>query len=147
MRNAGLLSAGGLHFQQAEPVVGKGRGDLHHASTGGCPDKRHDAEVIHVLGNDVAAIHFAVGTELLESLEVACSGGLGAVFYLEGDEAAFDGGDDVHFLVFAAFPARSAEGERRADRLPALRAARRNSLGGEPVTGLPMRQFLSPHRG
>src|ERR1017187_1793410 len=29
------------------------------------------------------------------------------------------------------------EGERRADRLLALRPARRDSLGGEPVTGFP----------
>ena len=100
----GLLSAGSLHFQQSEPIAGKGRWDFHHAGPGGCPDKRHDAEVVHVLGNDIAAVHFAVRTELLDSLEVAGPGGLGAVFYLEGDEAAFDGCDDVHFLVFAAFP-------------------------------------------
>ena len=31
--------------------------------------------------------------------------------------------------------------------MPALRPARRDSLGGEPVTGFPTRQFLSPHRG
>ena len=43
-----LLSAGRLHFQQAEPIAGKGRRDLHHAGTGGCPDERHDAEIIHL---------------------------------------------------------------------------------------------------
>ena len=56
----------------------------------------------------------------------------------------------------AALPARAEQplrgprrpqGERRVDRLPALRPARRNSLGGEPVTGFPTRQLLSPHRG
>ena len=93
--------AGSLHLQQAEPIAGKGCRDFHHAGIGGCPDERHDAEIIHVLGNDVAAVHFAVGTELFESLEVAGSGGLGAVLYFEGDEAAFDGRDDVHFLVVA----------------------------------------------
>src|SRR5664280_3261567 len=41
---------------------------------------------------------------------------------------------------------QSPEGERRAGRLPALRPARRNSLGGEPVTGFRTRQLLSPHR-
>src|ERR1017187_6364453 len=51
-----LLSAGSLHFQQAEPVAGQGRRDLHHAGTGGCPDKRHEAEVIHVLGDDRATV-------------------------------------------------------------------------------------------
>lgn len=51
-----LLSAGSLHFQQAEPKAGKGRRVLHHAGTGGCPDERHDAEVIHVFGNDRAAV-------------------------------------------------------------------------------------------
>jgi hypothetical protein len=44
-----LMSAGRFQFQEAEPIAGKGRRDLHHAGTGGCPDKRHDAEVIHVL--------------------------------------------------------------------------------------------------
>ena len=56
MRNVGLLSAGSLHFQQAEPLEGKGHRDLHHAGTGGCPNERHDAEVTHVLGNDQAAV-------------------------------------------------------------------------------------------
>ena len=51
-----LPSAGNLHFQQAEPIAGKGRRDLHHAGAGGCPDERHDAEVIHALGNDRAAV-------------------------------------------------------------------------------------------
>jgi hypothetical protein len=46
-----LLSADSLRFEQAEPIAGKGGGNLHHAGTGGCPDERHDAEVIHVLGN------------------------------------------------------------------------------------------------
>ena len=99
-----LVSAGSLHLQQAEPIAGEGRRDFHYAGTGGCPDERHDAEVIHVLGNDIAAVHFTVGAELLESLEVAGPGGLGSVFYLEGDQAAFDRRDYVHFLVFAAFP-------------------------------------------
>ncbi len=63
-----LLSAGSPHLQQAEPIAGEGGRDFHHAGTGGCPDERHDAEVIHVLGNDIAVVHFTVGTELLESL-------------------------------------------------------------------------------
>jgi hypothetical protein len=79
-----LLSAGSFYFQQAEPIVGKGRRDLHHAGTGGGPDGRLDAEVIHVLGNDIAVVHFALGTERFESLEVAGSGGLGAVSYSKG---------------------------------------------------------------
>jgi hypothetical protein len=41
---------------------------------------------------------------------------LGAVFYLEGDEAAFDGRDDVHFLVFAAIPRLGARRRGRSCR-------------------------------
>ena len=51
-----LLSAGSLHFQQAEPIAGKERRELHYASTGGCLDERHHAEVIYVLGSDRAAV-------------------------------------------------------------------------------------------
>ena len=50
-----LLSANRLHFEQAEPIADQGRRDLHRAGTGGCPDERHDAEVIRVLGNVEAA--------------------------------------------------------------------------------------------
>ena len=101
-----LLSVGSLHLQQAEPIAGEGGRELHHAGAGGCPDERHDAEVIHVLGNDIPAVHLTVGTELFEFPEIAGTGGLGAVFYLEVHEAAFDRRDDIHFLVFAAFPER-----------------------------------------
>ena len=52
-----LLSAGSLHFQQAEPVAGKGRRDFRHAGTGGGPDERHDAKAVYVFGNDIAAVH------------------------------------------------------------------------------------------
>ena len=38
-----------LHFEQAEPIAGKERRDLHHAGPGSFPDERHDTEVIHVL--------------------------------------------------------------------------------------------------
>ena len=44
-----LMSAGRFHFQEAELIACKGRRDLHHVGTGGCPDKRHDAEFIQVL--------------------------------------------------------------------------------------------------
>ena len=47
-----LLSAGSLHFQQTQPIAGKGRRDLHYAGTNGCPDERHDAAVIQVPRND-----------------------------------------------------------------------------------------------
>ena len=50
-------------------MASKERLNLHLAGTGGCPDPRHDAEVIHIPGNGMATIHFAVGTELLESLK------------------------------------------------------------------------------
>src|SRR5438309_5873621 len=53
-----------LHFQEAEPIAGERRRDFGHASAGGRPDERHDAEVIDVLGNDIAAIHFAFGAKL-----------------------------------------------------------------------------------
>jgi hypothetical protein len=35
-----LVSAGSLHLQQAEPIAGKGRADLHRAGTGGWWDWR-----------------------------------------------------------------------------------------------------------
>src|ERR1035441_5965194 len=61
-----LPSVGSLHFQPAEPIAGKGRRDLHHPCTGGCPDERPDAEVIHVLGNDRAAV---LGSEAIRTRE------------------------------------------------------------------------------
>jgi hypothetical protein len=53
------------------------------------------------------------------------------------------------YLLVAEQPLRgprSQKGERRSDRLPALRPAPRNALGREPVTGFPTRLLLSPHR-
>jgi hypothetical protein len=42
---------------------------------------------------------------------------------------------------------RRPEGERRAERLPPLRPARRDSLGGESVTGFPhATTFVAPYR-
>jgi len=65
-----LLLVCRLHFQQAQPVAGERRRDFGHPSAGGRPDERHDAEVIDVLGNDIAEIHFAAGfvtSRLLQS--------------------------------------------------------------------------------
>jgi len=64
----------------------------------------HDAEVGDVLGDNVATIDLALSTELLQALEVACTGGLRTVFDLEGNQPAFHGGDDIHLLIFAAPP-------------------------------------------
>ena len=41
-----LLPAGCIHVQPAKPIAGEGRRDPRHASTGGCPDERHDSDVI-----------------------------------------------------------------------------------------------------
>jgi hypothetical protein len=41
-----LLPAGCIHFQPAKPIAGEGRRDPRHAGTGGCPDERHDSDVI-----------------------------------------------------------------------------------------------------
>ena len=60
------LSAGGLHFQQAGPIAGQGLQDIHHAGTGGCPDERPDAEVIHALGEDRVAV---LGSEAISTRE------------------------------------------------------------------------------
>src|ERR1035441_4685225 len=45
-----LLSAGSLYLQKAEPSATEGRRDFHHSDTGGCPDERRDAQVVHVIG-------------------------------------------------------------------------------------------------
>jgi hypothetical protein len=68
-----VLSAGSLHFQQAELIAGEGRRDLHHAGSGGCSDERHDIVIIHVPGS--GRMQFEI--ELPPSMDVCFLRGAG----------------------------------------------------------------------